>query len=134
MVRQRWSEAGLFRRLAVVLLSAQSVFISVAFALLSANVARDGEGLDGVLVFIWVTASLIPFALNGMTAWAILFGSLRARVWATLLSAATFLFWLPSGGWVGVAIAVVAVATIVVVWRHDAVEGAVGIRPAQSLD
>lgn len=117
-----------------MLLGAQAVFISVAFALLSANVARDGEGLDGVLVFIWVTASLIPFALNGMTAWAILFGSLRARVWATLLSAATFLFWLPSGGWVGVAIAVVAVATIVVVWRHDEVEGVVGIRALPAPD
>lgn len=133
MVRQRWSEAGLFRRLSVALLGAQAVFISVAFALLTANVARDGEVLVGVLGFTWVTASLIPFALNGMTAWAILFGSSRARVWATLLSAATFLFWLPSGGWVGVAIAMVAVATIVVVWRHDDLEGAVDIHPARPL-
>jgi hypothetical protein len=134
MVRQRWSEAGLFRRLSVVLLGAQAVFISVAFALLNANIARDGEGLVGVLVFIWVTASLVPFLLNGMTAWAILFGSLRARVWATLLSAATLVFWLPNGGWVGLAIAVVAVATTVVVWRHDEGEGVVGIRPFPAPD
>ena len=134
MVRQRWSEAGLFRRFSVVLLGAQAIFISVAFALLNANIASDREGLDGVLVFIWVTASLVPLVLNGMTAWAILYGSLRARVWGTLLSAAVFLFWLPNGGWVGVAIAVVAAATIVVVWRHDEVEGVVGLRPFPAPD
>lgn len=129
MVRQRWSEAGLFRRLSVVLLGAQAVFISVAFALLSANVASDRGGHVGVSIFLWAVASFIPLALNGMTAWAILFGSLRARICATLLSSAALLFWSPVGGWVGVAIAVVAVATIVVLWRHDDLEGVVGIRP-----
>jgi len=134
MVRQRWSEAGLNRRLAVVLLCAQAVLIvgsAVGFSI--SYDMPPGVTVAGVVIGTTILC-IIPVALNGMVAWAVLFGSLRGRVFATLLSALAFLFWLPSGGWAGVAIAVVAVATIVFVWRHDEVAGAVDIRPATPLD
>lgn len=133
MIRQRWSEAGQFRRLSVVGLVAQA-FLIVA-GVMSIVVRFETTSASSIAAAITVASfmSFVPLALNGMTAWAVLNGSLRARVVATVLSGVATLLWLPQG-WTGLVVASVALATIVLVWRHDVVAGATGIRPAQPLE
>lgn len=133
MVRQRWSEAGLNRRLAVVLLCAQAVLIVITFVGFVLTFDSDVPGSLAVSIILSIMVSFIPLAVNGMVAWLVLNGSPRGRVLATVLSSLTCLWWL-FRGWAGLVIAILAIATIVVVWRHDRVEGAVDIRPATPLE
>ncbi len=123
----------MFRRLSVVTLLAQAGLIAAAIVWLALSFDRDSPASIAASVIVASFLSFIPLAVNGMTAWLVLNGSPRGRVLATVLSAVTFLFWFFRGS-TGLVIAIVAVTTIVVVWRHDEVAGAVGIRPARPLD
>jgi hypothetical protein len=133
MVRQRWSEAGLNRRLAVVLLCAQAVLIVTAVFWFSLTFETDARVSLAGRIILASFLSFIPLAVNGMVAWLVLNSSPRGRILATVLSALAAYSWFLSG-WTGLVIAIVALATIVFVWRHDEVAGAVGIRPATPLD
>jgi hypothetical protein len=133
MVRQRWSEAGLNRRLAVLLLCAQAVLIVFTFVGFVLPFDNDVPGSLASSIILSITVSVIPLAVNGMVASLVLSGSPRGRVLATVLSSLTCLWWL-FRGWVGLVIAILAIATIVVVWRQDQIAGAVGIRPAPPFD
>lgn len=133
MVRQRWSEAGLNRRLAVVLLCAQAGLIATAVIRFSLTFESEAPVSLAGGIILASFLSFIPLAVNGMVAWLVLNSSPRGRVLATVLSALAAYSWFLSG-WTGLVIALVALATIVFVWRHDEVLGAVDIRPATPLD
>lgn len=133
MVRQRWSEAGLNRRLAVVLLCAQAVLIVAAIVSFVLTLEAKNPVSPAASVIVASFLSFIPLAVNGMVAWLVLSTSPRGRALATVLLALAILGWL-FRGWTGLVIALVALATIVVVWRHDDIAGAVDVRPATSLD
>lgn len=133
MVRQRWGEAGVFRRLSVVAVLAQAFLITAAFIAIALTWETTSPySIEGNLI-VAALFCIIPLAVSAGTAWAVLTGSLRGRILATALSVLTMLVWLPQG-WTGLVIAIVAIATILVVWRHDVVAGATGIRPAQPLE
>lgn len=141
MYRQRWSEAGRYRRLAVYLLFAQAGLIVAGVVVLTIELSNDADANVAVAARLTVIASLVPIVLHGLTAWAVLSGSLRGRVFATLLSAASYLIWFPQyvlwfppTGWLSLAISVLATTTCALVWLRDPTEGATGIGHPRPLE
>jgi hypothetical protein len=141
MRRQRWSEAGRYRRLAVILLVAQAFVMSIGLGVLTRELPSSRDGNLGVAALLIVVASIVVIALHFIAASAVLRGSLRGRIFATLLSAASYLFWFPQyvlwvppTGWLSWAVTALTVVTCAVVWLRDPAEGVAGIgRPPRPL-
>lgn len=141
MRKQRWSEAGRYRRLAVILVLAQATLVFFGLVALLRELQSGSEGDAGLAGLLVAVATIVVIVLNFLTAWAVLSGSLRGRVFATLLSAASYLFWFPQyvlwfppTGWLSLAISVLAAMTCAVVWLRDPTERVAGIaRPPRPL-
>lgn len=107
MLMQRWSEAGLFRRVSVVLLIGQALLVVASLQWFFVTFTAGPPVSPVVTVILASNVSFIPLAVNGMTAWVVLSGSQRGRIVATVLSAVTVVLWI-FRGWTGLVIATVA--------------------------
>jgi hypothetical protein len=138
---QRWSEAGRFRRLAAIFVFAQATFVFFGIVALVRELPSSPQGDVGLAGVLVAVATIVVIALNVVTTSAVLSGSFRGRIFATLVSPANFLFWFPQfvlwvplTAWHSLAISACAIATCVVVWLRDPTDGAAGIaRPPRPL-
>jgi hypothetical protein len=141
MRRQRWSEAGSYRRLAAILVFAQATLVSFGLVALVRELPSNPQGDVGLAGVLVAVATIVVIALNFLTTSAVLSGSFRGRTFATLVSVANFLFWFPQvvlwfplTAWHLLAISAFAIATCVVVWLRDPTAGGAGIaRPLRPL-
>ncbi len=113
----------------------------LGLGVLTRELPSSPEGNVGGAALLIVVASIVVIALHFMTASAVLSGSFRGRIFATLLSAASLLFWFPQyvlwvppTGWLSIAIFALTVMTCAVVWLREPTEGVTGISRPRPLE
>jgi len=107
-------EHPLTTRIAATLLVGQAVLIEAAMIAIVVEGA-DASVLAGALMVIGITTFSIV-VLYGLATWRLLSGSRGGRIFCTIVSAGSFIVWLPQVGLAPKCIALLAVMTIVVTW------------------
>lgn len=125
----------------MILLFAQGCLVLGGLVAILRDLPSGPQGEVGLASVALALATVVVIALHFMALSAVQSGSTHHRVFASVLSAANFLFWFPQfvlwvseTGWLSLAISALAVTTSTVVWLRDPTAGAAGVsRPPRPL-